>query len=382
MAEASRRSGPSWAREARSARLQGRSKPRRRGRFSDVFEIGVCQCSRSRRGRRPAARVAALEGCPRGHDRRTAWCSKSPLKWSARGLPARLPAAHRQRRDHRADRRAASRGAGQTRHDVALGGGGGPERGGRAAGSAKTGEGTPQPREGLTPWLSGLLLRATSPKVFPNADRRTADRSRSRSVHAHPRRSGLPRSRSPEEHLVPSRHGDGAGEARTALLGRHAPEPLEKKSVPVVVARPFPAEPTGVKTRLSVHGVDRNARVVGHRQEPGSPRVIARLQDRVLHEAGAGLVGRLGDPQLLRSRDPKRHPLDELAHLRELSRVLAGQEQVDGPHRRMIRYAASLWRGVAQPGSALASGARGREFKSPRPDQLPWVGLPVFRFSS
>ncbi len=31
---------------------------------------------------------------------------------------------------------------------------------------------------------------------------------------------------------------------------------------------------------------------------------------------------------------------------------------------------ATLWRGVAQPGSALAWGARGRWFKSSRPDQF------------
>ena len=35
-----------------------------------------------------------------------------------------------------------------------------------------------------------------------------------------------------------------------------------------------------------------------------------------------------------------------------------------------VRYNASLWRGVAQFGSALASGARGPEFKSRRPDHF------------
>ena len=42
-------------------------------------------------------------------------------------------------------------------------------------------------------------------------------------------------------------------------------------------------------------------------------------------------------------------------------------------------FGLTVGRSVAQPGSALASGARGREFESPRSDQLPASSLPIPR---
>jgi hypothetical protein len=54
---------------------------------------------------------------------------------------------------------------------------------------------------------------------------------------------------------------------------------------------------------------------------------------------------------------------------RAVSGIPTGVEFVSQPPRRQI-LGSGFHRDVAQPGSALAWGARGREFKSRRPDQF------------
>ncbi len=67
-----------------------------------------------------------------------------------------------------------------------------------------------------------------------------------------------------------------------------------------------------------------------------------------------------------RSGDESCTIFEQKAKINALSKKKTGKQRAT---RKLFCYTFVLFRGVAQPGSALAWGARGREFESRRPDQ-------------
>ena len=94
----------------------------------------------------------------------------------------------------------------------------------------------------------------------------------------------------------------------------------------------------------------------------GEEARIGRQPEPADRQAAAHRAGRsAADPAAL---DLRKSPAD------------AGGDPATASPPDAVQFIRSLGRGVAQPGSALAWGARGPEFKSRRPDQLtPFVSL-------
>ena len=82
-------------------------------------------------------------------------------------------------------------------------------------------------------------------------------------------------------------------------------------------------------------------------------------------ERGRDAAGDLGHLVRADHLQPRRPVLGEAIGLEQLVRVL--DDVITVSHRAIIATLSAA-RGVAQPGSALRSGRRGPEFKSPHPD--------------
>src|SRR5260221_8491717 len=138
-----------------------------------------------------------------------------------------------------------------------------------------------------------------------------------------------------EQDLASAHDRDRARETRAALLPGHPAQLLEEQPVAVGVRGVLAAEAAGVEAGPAVERVDGEARVVGHGQESRATRVVARLEDGVLAEGRPRLFRGLGNAQVVGSHDAEREARHQLPHLRQLARVLAGEEEVG--HRAIIR---------------------------------------------
>jgi hypothetical protein len=118
---------------------------------------------------------------------------------------------------------------------------------------------------------------------------------------------------------------------------RQAAQLLQEQAVAVVVGRAFAAEAAGVEAGPAVERIHAEAGVVGDGQEARAARVVAGLEHRVLVERLPRLFRRFRDAEVARSHDVERKAGHELPHLRQLARVLAGEEEVG--HAPMISAA-------------------------------------------
>src|SRR5439155_14345617 len=125
------------------------------------------------------------------------------------------------------------------------------------------------------------------------------------------------------------------GESGAPSLRRQVLEAFEEHAVAIVVGRAFATEAARVEPGPAAEGVDRQPRIVGHREQPRLTRVVTRLEDRVLHERRSRLRGRAAQSHIAGRDDAIRHSGEQLAHLPKFPRVGAAEQE------RRLRHARS-----------------------------------------
>src|SRR5262245_44043941 len=81
-----------------------------------------------------------------------------------------------------------------------------------------------------------------------------------------------------EEDTAVPHHGHRARELRAPLVARQAAQLLEQEPIPIRVARAFSPETARIQPGPTVERVDADPGIVGHGQQAGPARVVARLE--------------------------------------------------------------------------------------------------------